>query len=113
MGKFFCEICDVQVPGPLPRCSLHLHIKLAYHRKKITLQKTWVEMISKLEPDERYNRIKVMAIQIGVTQGAIYLHLRKHFNFKKVGKYLVYAGITEDKRSSDGERIESTSSESE
>jgi predicted metalloprotease len=90
-----CEVCDVQVPGPLLRCPAHINFKFAYRPRRITLQKAWVLKIKDLDPEDRHGAVKVLAAQLNCQPGAIYHHLKRHFNFKKVGKYLVYGGDTQ------------------
>ncbi len=89
-----CDVCDVPVPGPLLRCPAHIKFKAAYRKKKVTLVPQFIDKIKVLDPEDRHGAIKVMAAQLDVLPGAIYNHLKKHFNFKKVGKYLVYGGHT-------------------
>ena len=92
MKTLKCEVCDVPVPGPLLRCPSHINFKLNRRDRKIFLSDAFVEKMKVLDPEDRYVIVKGYASSIGVTPGAVYNHLKKHFNFKKVGKYLMYAG---------------------
>jgi hypothetical protein len=86
-----CDVCDVLVPGPLLRCPAHINWRKK--RRNIKLSPEFVKKIAALDPEDRSGCVKVMAAQLDVTVGAIYFHLKLHHNFKKVGKYLIYAGI--------------------
>jgi len=77
----------------LERCPKHIGVKKTTKRK-IHLDKRWVEAIMVMEPEDRYQAILKLCNDLGVRNGAIYYRLKMDFKLIKVGKYLVYAGIS-------------------